>query len=276
VSLKPRSDLSFVAQLDVAPCQFVYNNDSGCVFATWNAVDAICSRSFVAEEEMDTSRVLHWVGHGLAVWVNTQNVELMHLMAQSERASCLGLGDGPQVFGVLNVKRVTDPDVHEWVMAASRAGKGASTGIGGEETHAERASPQAPPPPSFDIFESSTACKYVHPFCANVYLRPLHAKMQTGIDVGYLAYATAAGRFGALRVERPPAGTGAIVGVILDMFNNPRVPSAETICTAMAVDGRARAALSSSAAESARLHGAELPSADAWKAACDSATGSTA
>jgi len=267
VSLEPRSDLSFVAQLDVAPCQIVYANDSGCIFATWNAVDAICSRSFVAEEEIDTHRILHWMWRGFAVWVNTQDTKRMHFMKKMERISCLRLVDGPQVFGVRNVKRVTDPDVETWIMVAARAGKAASAAIGGEEAHADRSAAPAPPPPSFDLFESSTACKYVHPFCANVYLRPLHAKMQTGIDVGYLAYATAAGELGTLRVERPPATTGAIVNVVLDMFNNPRVPKIETIRAAMAVDGRAHAALSSSAAESARLNGASLPTADAWAAA---------
>lgn len=265
-----------IANFDLGCCQVAWvNNFRGDLLATWQAVDAITSRSVVARPGINHARLKKWVKRGFSAYVS--EATLSHWDPEAHRAHSLKLRDflgtlenetrlagtfAPQIFGMSGIKQDTDELQLDWVLEMSRAGNIAATIAEGEAGPNELIYGGAgvPSAPSSSMFALLGINKHRD---TRAFVATLVTTMHTTIDVGYLTYAKHAGPAnGVLRMERYPDHSN-VARVVHSMFANPLVPCSVTLHETLHIS-RARAALDSSVAHWARRHGTKLLTVEAW------------
>ena len=286
VVLKPFTSVKhLIANFDLNVCQFAFvNNFRGDLLATMQGVDAVTSRSLVAKPGMNAARLKKWMLRGFSIYaVEPKRDSWDHEMAGD---ACLSMHNNlrsleletrlavtceRQLIGMSGLKLDTQDLQQDWVLDMCRIGNIAATIAQGKAGPGDLIYGGAgvPPAPSSDMFSHVGINKHHDPVA---FVASLKQPMRETIDLGYLAYVTAAGPSGVLRMEEYPDHSNVEL-FVRSMFARPKTPCTVTLHHALS-DTRARAALDSSVAHWARTRGVKIITAAEW--ADDSAAIATA
>jgi len=279
VVLRICNDVNFVMNFDLPPCRFVLTNESGLSLgATFEAIDAVTTRSFVAREGMQVDRIAKYVLRGFAMlvprdsspaWMTKINaIALKIKCGETCRPVTFGTSDADEGWNEFN------NEMANWATKCSEIGRehaGLSDKIRlidplGEPCPLAPAgdnfvmnprtdalahpppttasssnvmnmnySVSAPPPPPNSMWRESES-KH---FCAEGWLARNTKRMRQIADVGYIAYAHAAGSGGLLRVEDARSMGGSGMSTVAHfMFESPKVPQAEFLFDSLEMDDR--------------------------------------